>query len=112
LVDLVASGDRAGLKMEYVYVLISKKDKEFYTGLSNNVPKRFLQHNNGLVRSTKTRKPFILIHTEEFATRSEAAHREKFLKSGVGRLYLKQLLLQHAGVAELVDALDSKSSSL
>ena len=86
--------------MEYVYVLISKKDNEFYTGLSNNVSKRFKQHNNGLVRSTKSRRPFILFHTEEFETRKEAADREKFLKSGVGRLYLKQLLLYNVGKAE------------
>ena len=96
--------------MEYVYVLISKKDKEFYTGLSNNVLKRFSQHNNGLVRSTKARRPFVLFHTEEFLTREEAAKREKFLKS-VGRLFLKHLFFQKAGMAELVDALDSKSSS-
>ena len=87
-----AIGNQAGLKMEYVYVLISKIDKEFYTGLSNNVPKRFKQHNKGLVRSTKARRPFILFHTEEFFTRKEAAEREKILKSGVGRSFLKQLL--------------------
>ena len=110
-VDLVALGDRAGLKMEYVYVLISEKDKEFYTGLSNNLQKRFKQHNKGLVRSTKARTPFVLFHVEEFRTRKEAAGREKFLKSGVGRLFLKQLQQQNAGMAELVDALDSKSSS-
>jgi putative endonuclease len=78
--------------MESVYVLISLKDKEFYTGLSNNVPKRFHQHNKGLVRSTKSRRPFILFRTEAFETRKEAEEREKFLKSGVGRKYLKQLL--------------------
>jgi putative endonuclease len=110
MVDLVAFGDRAGLRMEFVYILISLKDKRFYTGLTNNVEKRILQHNNGVVRSTKSRRPFVLIHTESFATRKEAAAREKFLKSGVGRSQLIQLLQQYAGVAELVDALDSKSS--
>ena len=92
LVDLVAFGDCAGLKMEFVYVLISLKDKQFYTGLTNNVEKRIRQHNIGSVRSTKARRPFLLIHSEAFATRKEAADREKFLKSGVGRAQIQQLL--------------------
>ncbi len=98
--------------MDSVYILISLKDRKLYTGLSNDVEKRIKQHNDGLVRSTKHRRPFALIHKEDFATRKEAAIREKFFKSGVGREILRQLLQQNAGVAELVDALDSKSSSL
>jgi putative endonuclease len=33
------------------------KDKEFYTGSTMNLKLRFEQHNEGLVESTKDRRP-------------------------------------------------------
>jgi predicted GIY-YIG superfamily endonuclease len=72
VVDLVTLGDRAGLKMEYVYVLTSLKDKVFYTGLTNDIHKRVHRHNSGLVRSTKSRRPLVLVHSEAVGSRAEA----------------------------------------
>jgi len=68
----------------YLYILRSLKDKKHYTGISSNVEKRLAQHNSGKTRSTKIRRPFILIYTEEFNSRSEAREREKYLKSYQG----------------------------
>ena len=80
---------------EYVYVLRSLVDKQFYVGLTNNLHERFQQHNNGLVMSTKGRKPFELIYWEGCLNRSDAAQREKYLKSAWGKRYLKMRLRRY-----------------
>lgn len=56
----------------------------YYVGLTSNVEKRLLCHNNGYVRSTKNRRPFVLIYTETFNTRAEARDKEKYFKSYAG----------------------------
>jgi len=50
--------------MQYVYVLRSKVDGKNYVGYTKNLKLRFEQHNKGLVRSTKNRKPLKLIYYE------------------------------------------------
>ncbi len=55
------------------------------------VERRIGQHNKGENRSTKAYKPFKLIYTEAFNTRIEAREREKYLKSGIGKGFLKSL---------------------
>ncbi len=81
--------------MEYVYILQSKADGSFYTGMSQNPAKRLEDHNFGRVKTTKSKKPWSIMHTEAFASRSEARKREKFLKSSAGReerdILLKEL---------------------
>ena len=78
--------------MFYVYVLKSQRDFKRYIGYTETLHKRFDDHNSGLCKSTKSRKPFELIYSEKFRTRSEAMKREKFLKSGKGREYLNSIL--------------------
>lgn len=68
-------------KYSYVYVLRSLKDNQFYVGLTRNWPVRVQQHNNGLVTSTKKRVPFELVYWEGCLNESDAAQREKYLKS-------------------------------
>jgi predicted GIY-YIG superfamily endonuclease len=46
--------------MYYTYVLKSEKDGRFYTGVTNDLRKRLLKHNKGIVKSTKYRIPKIL----------------------------------------------------
>jgi putative endonuclease len=50
------------LIMNYVYVLRSKKDGKWYTGCTESLRKRFSQHNDGKVASTRGRGPFELIY--------------------------------------------------
>lgn len=76
----------------YVYVLFSEKDKKFYIGFSADLKNRFTEHIRGEVRSTKNRRPLILIHYEYFINKADAKAREVFLKSGFGRNQLKQSL--------------------
>ena len=48
------------LKIYYTYVLLSTKDNQLYTGVTNNLKERFRHHKNGLVSSTKNRTPLNL----------------------------------------------------
>lgn len=76
----------------YVYVLLSKKDNLFYTGYTNDVQSRIEEHNSGKVHSTKFRTPLILIYWEGCLNQQDATRREKYLKSGNGKTYLKNRL--------------------
>ncbi len=76
----------------YTYVLQSKKDNMFYTGYTNDLRKRFSQHQKGQNRSTKNRGPFELIYYEACLDEFDARAREKYLKSGMGKRYLKNRL--------------------
>ena len=48
------------------------KDKKFYAGSTKDLKLRFEQHNNGLVESTKDRRPFRLIYYEACLNQSDA----------------------------------------
>ena len=80
------------IKMYSVYALKSINRNYIYVGLTNDLGRRFAQHNKGSETTTKPYSPFILLYTEEFETRHEARNREKYLKSGIGKEYLKSLL--------------------
>jgi putative endonuclease len=75
------------------YALQSKKDGWLYIGMSSDVRGRLEQHNRGYNRSTRSRVPFELFYIEECGSREDARKREKFLKSGKGREFLKLQLV-------------------
>ncbi|PIZ74851.1 endonuclease [Candidatus Peregrinibacteria bacterium CG_4_10_14_0_2_um_filter_43_11] len=78
------------MKEEYrVYVLYSEGLKQTYTGHTGSLDRRLFRHNNGLEKSTKHGAPWILIYEEPFSTRTEAIKKEKELKTGKGRDFLK-----------------------
>ncbi len=67
--------------MWYVYILLCS-DNSLYTGSTNDLDKRFLAHKNGKgSKYTRSHKPLKIVHTEEFATKSEALKREIEIKS-------------------------------
>ncbi|MBM3248279.1 MAG: GIY-YIG nuclease family protein [Candidatus Omnitrophica bacterium] len=78
--------------MFYVYQLYSQKDKGFYIGYTTNIEGRIKKHNNGEVISTKDRRPLLEIYREGYISEKDAKGREKFLKSGAGRRFLKKQL--------------------
>jgi len=78
--------------MYYTYVLVSKKDGKWYTGCTDDLRKRFKEHNNGKVVSTKGRGPFTIIYYEACMHKNDAFVREKYLKIGMGKRYLKNRL--------------------
>ena len=71
-----------------VYILKSSKDNKRYIGCTRNILRRLDEHNNGLVKSTRNRRPLELIYNEEFENKADASARERFFKSGKGREYL------------------------
>ncbi|MCK4918422.1 MAG: GIY-YIG nuclease family protein [Candidatus Pacebacteria bacterium] len=78
--------------MKYVYILKSKKDGMWYTGATGNLRKRFKLHNENKIPSTNSRGPFMLIYYEACISSEDAFTREKYLKSGVGKRYIKNRL--------------------
>ena len=66
--------------MYYLYILKSKKDGNLYIGSTNNLKRRFLEHNKGRVDSTKLRVPLILIYYEAYINEDDARKREYLLK--------------------------------
>jgi putative endonuclease len=75
--------------MYYIYVLQSLKDKEFYTGFTSELEERLKKHNDGLVTSTKHRRPFNLVYFEASLHKTDALHREIYLKTAWGKRYIK-----------------------
>jgi len=78
--------------MYFVYVLYSLKDHKLYKGSTSNIQKRILRHNSGGNKSTAHRKPFVLVHIEQFEDKSEALKRELYLKTLEGGSKLIQYL--------------------
>ena len=78
--------------MYYIYVLLSKKDRNFYTGYTENLKLRFKSHCKGLVASTKNRRPLDLIYYEACLSQQDATHREKSLKTYHGKMFLSKRL--------------------
>jgi len=79
--------------MFYVYVLKSIKNRKLYTGFSCDLRKRFNQHNSNEVSGyTKNKGPFKLIYYEACLNQTDARQREKYLKTGMGKRYLKNRL--------------------
>jgi putative endonuclease len=79
--------------MFYVYALKSLSRNYVYIGMTSDPDRRINDHNVGYNNTTKPYKPFSVILFEEYPTRNLARLREKYLKSGVGRAYLKSLAL-------------------
>lgn len=76
----------------YVYLLRSKQKRKWYTGSTYDLRKRIAQHNEGINRSTKSGAPWELLYYEFSLNQKDARAREKYLKSGMGKRYLKNRL--------------------
>jgi putative endonuclease len=80
--------------MFYVYVLRSLKNGKQYVGLTSKCPEeRLRQHRSGSSQWTRQNRPVELVCSEEFEDKKVAERREKFLKSGHGRSYLKRKIV-------------------
>ena len=76
----------------YVYVLLGEKDNQFYTGYTSDLKRRLNEHQSAKVNSTKYRLPLQLIYFEGCLNQQDATRREKYLKSGNGKIYLRSRL--------------------
>jgi putative endonuclease len=75
-----------------VYALKSLVDNRIYVGFTSNLEKRLVEHNSGKTKSTKGYRPWVLLYSEEVVGRINARNREKYLKSGVGKEFLKTIV--------------------
>jgi putative endonuclease len=75
--------------MYYTYVLRSDKSGRLYTGYTSDLRKRLAEHQSGKATYTKTRGPYQLIYYEACLNMKDAFAREKYLKTGPGKRYLK-----------------------
>lgn len=78
--------------MWYVYLLVSKKNSKWYIGSTKDMQKRILAHNFGRNKATKYGLPWKFVYCEIGLDRDDARAREKYLKSGMGRRYLRNRL--------------------
>lgn len=78
--------------IHFIYILKSDKDRKFYTGYTKNLKLRFEQHKKGLVESTKDRGPLKLIYFEGCLSQKDATHREKYLKTHYGKMFIRNRL--------------------
>ena len=80
------------LKMFVVYILYSEKFKKHYVGFTSDLEQRILSHNELACKGfTIKYRPWKVIHTEEFELKTDAMAKEKFLKTGKGRDFIKTL---------------------
>lgn len=66
--------------MFYMYVLRSEVDQSYYVGSTNNLKRRFDEHNSGRSIYTKKLIPWKLIYYESYSTYKLAYNREFALK--------------------------------
>lgn len=78
--------------MYYVYILRSEKDNKLYIGCTNDLKKRFREHSEGKVSSTKKRRPFKLIFYESLINKTDAFAREQWFKTGFGYNHIRRML--------------------
>lgn len=79
------------IAMFVVYALKSMTRKYIYVGITSDIDRRLHEHNSGYEKTTKPYSPFSLLYTQLLETRVEAREREKYLKSGQGKDFLKSL---------------------
>ena len=84
--------------MYYVYAIKSEVDGRVYVGLSKDVNKRLLEHNAGRTKSTKGYRQWKLVYSEEVGSRVDARIREKYLKTGSGKEWLKKYIIDNAHI--------------
>ena len=71
----------ASVSVWSLYIL-ECRDGSLYTGISNDIDRRFLAHQEGKAsRYTRTRRPVVLVYREECGSRSQALSRECAVKS-------------------------------
>ena len=74
-----------------VYAIRSVIRNYIYVGHTNNIERRLREHNSGKTKSIRPFIPFKLIYIEDCEDRMEAIKREKYLKSGIGKEFLKSI---------------------
>ncbi len=78
--------------MYFVYCLKSEDRNYIYVGITENIERRFNEHQLGKNKTTKPYRPFVLFYSIAFESRIAARQKEIELKSGAGKEFLKSML--------------------
>ena len=76
----------------HVYILQSEADGSYYVGSTQDLDARVHRHNEGRSKYTKTKRPWELVHTEKFPSRSDAVKRENQIKARKSRKFIEKLV--------------------
>ncbi|MDF7798370.1 GIY-YIG nuclease family protein [Pontiellaceae bacterium B1224] len=77
--------------MHYVYLIRSEVDcSKTYIGLTSDLKKRLVSHNEGANRHTAKFRPWKVECYIAFETREKAAEFEQYLKHGSGQAFAKK----------------------
>ena len=88
------------MKYYFVYVLQSRKDLNYYTGYTENLQRRLEDHEKGLVKSTKNRRPLDLVYFEGCLNQQDATQREEYLKTTYGKRYIKNRIKNYLNIPQ------------
>jgi putative endonuclease len=78
-----------------VYILFSKDYDKTYVGFTSNLIERFKSHNYLSKKGFTIKfRPWEVIHVEFFTIKSDALKREKLLKTGKGREFIKEIFFK------------------
>ena len=86
------SSTNSRLMSFHVYILQSESSGHFYVWQTKNVEERIAYHKANYSLALRNRGPWKLVHTEEYATRSEAVRRERYIKRQKERRFIEALL--------------------
>ena len=78
--------------MFVAYIIQSQKSERYYIGHTQNILVRLDYHNNGKVKATKNKGPWVLVYEENFETKLEANRRELEIKSKKSKRYIESLI--------------------
>ena len=78
--------------MYYLYILQSLKDRSYYVGYSKDPERRLVKHNSAKTGYTSRKKPWNLVYTEKYASKTEALKREKFIKAQKSKVFIERLI--------------------
>jgi len=85
--------------MYYVYVLQGLKDHRFYTGYTEDLKRRFDQHNYGKNISTRFSRPLKVVYYEACLSEDDALHRERYLKSTYDMRFINSRLKNYLAIS-------------
>ncbi len=81
----------------HVYILKSSSTGRYYVGHSSHLEQRLADHNRGHTASIRGQGPWKTVYTEEFATKTEAARRERQIKAMKSRVWIEELIRTRGG---------------
>jgi len=97
-------------KKLFIYI-VNCKDDSYYTGVTNNVERRIVEHDSGLDKKSYTyfRRPVKLVYSQEFSDPNEAIRFEKQVK---GWSRAKKEALIECNFEKLVNLSNRKNNSV